>query len=133
MDISVSPGKIKRALNIAGQFPLGKKFNHFSFIFRRNKILSIGQNYPDCESPKALYFANKFNIGQLKKYPMLHSEIDAVSKLLNKVSLANLTMINIRLSATGLQTSKPCYKCSPILKAFNLSIIYSTRYGFYEL
>lgn len=136
VDISHFRGKIKAALSIAvslHQKAEPKKFCHFSFIYRRNKLLSIGQNYPYKESPKALYLAKMFNLLPLMKYPMLHSEMDAVSKLIGKVNLNGLDIVNIRLSNSGLRNSKPCRKCQPIINGFNLHCYYSMEGGFYEL
>lgn len=130
------PGKIKNAIRISQElFPTvgPKKFYHFSFIYRRNKLLSIGQNYPLVESPKAVYFGKKYGIQSLVKYPMLHSEIDAISKLIGKIHIGReLAMINIRISTIGLQNSKPCHKCIPILRSFDIPVTYSTSEGFYE-
>lgn len=136
VDISPFHGKIKSSLEIAIQLHQKaepKKFCHFSFIYKRNKLLAIGQNYPYTESPKALYLAKMFKVLPLMKYPMLHSEMDAVSKLIGKVNLRGLDMINIRLSNTGLKNSKPCKKCQPIIFGFDMNCYYSMETGFYEL
>lgn len=105
---------------------------HFSFLFLRNKVISIGLN--DYEiSAKSLYFAERFNVPQKKKWPSLHSEIDAISKLWGKYPVGpRLKLVNIRFLKSGLPgMAKPCSDCSEVLKALGINEIYwSTNDGF---
>ena len=128
------PGKLRKSLKISLElFPLhtDKKFIHFSFIFRRNKLLSIGTNQPRNFSPKVLRLANRYGVEGFKKWPAIHSEIDALQKLIGKVHIGpELDMVNVRLSSSGLLLSKPCERCSPILDAFGIRVTWSTSSGF---
>jgi hypothetical protein len=117
---------LDKSIKLATQlFPTENKNHHFSFIYRRNKLLSIGQN--GGMSPKVLYFANKFSVPLFRKYPYIHSEVDAISKIFGKIYIdSKLTMVNIRIGSGGMMLSKPCVKCQEIIEAVGLKVIYST-------
>ena len=99
---------------------------HFSFAWKRNKLLSIGQNVPHYPSGKALKFAKMVNTPKTIRYPYLHSEVDMISKLWGKTRVdGNLKVISIRINRFGnLCNSKPCKSCSTILSALDVSDIW---------
>jgi len=98
---------------------------HFSFAWKRNKLLSIGINDPDKVSHKALKFARLFNNSRQIKYPYLHAEIDMISKLWGKCDLGSIKVVVIRLNRSGdLQNSKPCANCSAVLNALGVENIW---------
>lgn len=110
---------------------VNKKTYHFSFIFKRNKLISIGQNKIE-ESPKVVQFARRHNIEQMKKWPYLHSEIDAISKVWGRIYLdSTYTIVNVRLSKKGeLRMSKPCASCHEVISCLGIKVVYSTEDGY---
>ena len=96
---------------------------HFAFIWKRSCLLSIGKNNLNNENPKALMFAEKFNVPDLVQWPYMHAEIDAVSKLWGKYHIdRSLKMVVIRLNRDFLlRNSKPCSKCQMILHPLGLT------------
>lgn len=109
-----------------------KEQYHFSFLFERNKVVSIGFN--DYElSAKALYFANRYNVPQKKHWPTLHSEVSAISRLWGKTHIdGRLKLVNVRFLKRGeMGISKPCPDCTEVLNALGITEIYwSTKEGF---
>jgi deoxycytidylate deaminase len=99
---------------------------HFAFLYKRNTLISIGQNDTQQESAKAKKFANKFRVEKTKKYPYIHSEIDAISKVWGKQYIDNsYSMVIIRLNKSlDLQMNKPCQSCTKVLKALGLSKVW---------
>ena len=93
---------------------------HISLILRKNELLAIGSNQWKTH-PKTVELGYK--------YPWLHSELDAYTKLKNK-KVDRLTLINLRYSKTGkLGMAKPCKYCMPwCLEIFD-NILYSNENG----
>jgi hypothetical protein len=102
----------------------------FSFIYRRNTLLSIGQNSYKINS-KAMKFGKSYSIPEFIKYPYNHSEIDAISRLIGRVYMdSSLKMVNVRLRRDGsIGCSKPCDKCNKVIRAFGLRVYYSNELG----
>lgn len=102
------------------------KFNHFCFIWRKNKLVAIGKNKPIATDRMALYFGERYNVEKFKNYPFLHAEIDAISKCWGKNHLDNsYSMIVIRMNKDGsFKNSKPCIHCQPIINAIGIEKIY---------
>lgn len=114
-------------------FEGGCRQYHFSFIwYKRKRLMSIGVNHPNKPAAKALYFAKRYGCKKGIKYPYVHSEIDALSRLFGRVYIdGRYTVINIRLNSLGeLQNSRPCRDCRQVLEALGVSYIYSTSTGF---
>ena len=110
----------------------GYRTFHFAFGWKKNKLLAIGQNYPDKPSGKALRFPRMFKTPHTIAYPYLHAEIDVVSRLWGKVYIDNnIKIVVIRLNRTGqLQNSKPCKSCKTVLDALGVEDIWwSTNKG----
>ena len=99
---------------------------HFSFAWKKNKLLSIGQTIPHQPSGKALKFAKMFKTPKTIKYPYLHSEVDMISKLWGKTRVdGNIKVVSLRVNRFGkLCNSKPCKSCSTILSALDISDIW---------
>lgn len=107
------------------------KFFHFAFGFKKNKLLAIGQNNPEKTHPQALILAKRFNTHI--QHPYLHAETDLISRLWGKYYIDNsLKIVVIRLNKRGeLRRSKPCEKCSKILKSLGIyKIWWSEDNGF---
>ena len=84
------------------------------------------------EHSKVLKLAKRFKVGHFQKFPNLHAEIDAISKILGKRHLTGrekLVIIRLRRDgSTGL--AKPCRDCQTILDALGITEIwYSTIEG----
>ena len=121
--------KIDKSIKIAIQlFPMAYSNKrsyqafHFSFLYKRNKLISIGQNNINQESAKAKKFADTFGLKIQKRFPYIHSEIDSLSKVWGKQYIDGFySMVVIRLNKSfNLQMSKPCSSCSKVLRAIGL-------------
>lgn len=102
------------------------KFNHFCFIWKKNKLIAIGKNKPISTDRMALYFGERYNVQKFKNYPFLHAEIDAISKCWGKHHLdESYSMVVIRMNKDGsFKNSKPCIHCQPIINAIGINKIY---------
>ena len=92
---------------------------HFSFILRRNTILSYGVNNENKTCPLG-YKAGSTYFRQ-------HSEAAAIRRFPNPLEeLEYCRMVNIRLSSYNgqIQLSKPCKFCQTMLGMFNLKQVY---------
>lgn len=110
----------------------GHRTYHFAFIFKRNKLISVGVNRPYSPDGKALRFGNQFNITKLKKHSFVHAEVDAFSKCWGKVYLdGSYSLVVIRLNKNGeLGESKPCSNCQQIIDAIGIKKLWwSTKKG----
>lgn len=108
---------------------------HWSFGYKRSRLIGIGQAEPAHINGRALTIAKKFGIHRYIKHSYLHSEIDLISRLWGRVYLDNsIRLINIRLNAKGeLRNSKPCVNCQKVLDAIGISkIFYSVNGGMNE-
>lgn len=97
---------------------------HFSFLVRRNKIISIGWNKAFQTHPIAAKFGHRFNC--------IHSELDVINNFPYPFRMLPLyTLINVRVKYKSLRISHPCLKCINMLKFFGLKdVIYSTDQGY---
>ena len=95
---------------------------HFSFIIKRNKIISEGFN-----SNKTHTFATRFN----HKFQAIHSELSAIKNFPYPLSkLKYYKIVNVRLTkkGKGVFLSRPCASCYNLLKFFDIKEIwYSTN------
>lgn len=100
---------------------------HFSFIVKRNKILSIGWN-----DKKTNPLSVKFDYWN----DSTHSELSAIKRYdYDLDDLKNCVMYNIRFSrAKELVMAKPCDSCQQLIKYFRVGgVKYSTENGFLGL
>lgn len=93
---------------------------HFSFILRRNNIVSIGVNYSAKTHPLAI--ANNF------RYGAIHSELNAIKKCpIHPSDLYRCKLVNVRVNSRGLVCqSKPCQLCENMLRQFEFREIWYT-------
>jgi hypothetical protein len=77
-------------------------------------------------SAKASYFGKRFNVEHFVKYPFLHSEVDAISRLFSKTYITGKeNLVVIRVGRNGhLLPSKPCKNCSTILTSLGFKSVY---------
>ena len=107
----------------------GYKCFHFAFIYKRNNLLSIGQNSYEL-NPKALELAKRFRVTKTQKHPSLHAEISAISKIWGREYIDNsMKLVVIRLNKKlELGNSKPCKACSQVIQALGIERVwYSTK------
>jgi hypothetical protein len=127
---------VDRSLNLARSlFPTiydgKKKYRtfHFSFAWKSNRLLSIGQNDPENTNAKAMWFARKFRNRQQVRYPYLHAEVDMLSKLWGRYYIdSRMKVVVVRINSNGeLKNSKPCPSCSNILEALGVDKVWHSN------
>lgn len=110
------------------ELPQHNNYKHFSFILKRNKIVSFGWNLQH----KTDAFAHRFKY----KHPYIHSELMSIKIFpFSPIELRNCKIVNIRLNNNKqLRLSKPCNDCLRLLSFFDLrEIWYSSDSGFTQL
>lgn len=96
---------------------------HGSVIVRGGSVLSWALNNPGkCGFSEHYAYHDGFTI---------HSELNAIKKVRNKIDLTGCTMFNLRLSKHGeIRMSKPCQSCERLLARYGFKkVIYSTDSG----
>ena len=104
----------------------GRKVFHFTFVYKRNKLISIGYNNTQKINNKSLKFANRFGIEHWKEYPYVHSELDAISRMWGRTYIdSSMKFVCLRLNKYGkFNNSKPCRNCTTVLNALNINKVY---------
>jgi deoxycytidylate deaminase len=118
---------IKRAIDIAYSLNVHSgKSKHFSFIVRKNSIVSVGWN----KILKTHPIANKYNY----PYNKIHSELDSIINFDGDLSKNKYEMLNIRIGMDGrMKMSRPCKNCRALLNDYGLNnVTYSNEIGFSE-
>ena len=109
-------------------YDTNKKYRtfHFSFAWKKNRLISIGINNPFNVSSKAFKFAQIFGTKKQLEYPYLHAEIDMISRMWGKTRVdGSIKVVVLRLNRNGkLKNSKPCKSCSSILEALSVDDIW---------
>ena len=105
------------------------KYKHFSFLIKRNKIVSVGYNLSFKTDPLAKKYNYRFN--------NIHSELKAILNYpFPPATLSKYTMVNIRIMGNGsIGLSKPCKKCQQLLRDFGISRVWYSTFteGFKKL
>jgi len=105
---------------------------HFSFIFYKNRLVSIGFNNPNKTHPKnkKIGFYNRKG-EDISDTIGVHSELSAVLKL-GEEDCSDYTIINTRINRNNaLDLSKPCQGCSSLLDQLKFKkVYYSTGSGY---
>jgi deoxycytidylate deaminase len=104
---------------------LNKK-HHYTILYVKNRIISIGWNHTDKTSP----LAKRFNYD----FDRIHSELASISKVRDVECLTQykaVVAINLRLSKLGeLNQSRPCPQCQELFKYFGIEkCVYSDEFG----
>jgi deoxycytidylate deaminase len=113
----------------------GQSF-HATFVFNKNKIISIGVNNYHKMHPyhrMGKYLGYKKNPREYK--PCIHSEISALLKL-GEEDCSRYSFVNVRIDNNGeLSMAKPCPNCQRVLEGVGYKrIFYSTsEKGFLEI
>jgi tRNA(Arg) A34 adenosine deaminase TadA len=122
MNAALAKNVVELSRNLIELTPHRSK--HFSFVVRRNTIVSIGWNQPFKTHPQAQRFGYRFNC--------IHSELHAILKFSKAVrELSHYMLVNVRLDKQGdVRMSKPCVTCQKLLGVFTFNEVwYSTNEG----
>lgn len=114
---------LKRCLKISYELENPERCRHFSFLIKKNHIVSIGFNQSWKTSPASKLFGHRFE--------SLHSEVHCIGNLNTK----GCTLVNVRLDRQNkIRNSKPCSFCQNMLNQYSLPCIYSLEdgWGIYE-
>jgi deoxycytidylate deaminase len=119
----MTPKLQKKLLSIVDRFknlPRSKN-KHFSFIIRRNKILSFGYNDGWKTSPQSQKNGYRFN--------SIHSELASLIKYRSDYSqLRKCKLINLRINRFGeIGMSRPCANCMKFITSLGINRIYYTN------
>ena len=114
--------KVCKTAILLKDLPQGKN-RHFSFITKRNKIVSIGWNKSFKTHPLANKFGHRFNC--------IHSELDVINSFNYSIKeLQNYSIYNVRVMKDGkIGYSKPCDICQDLLVFFGLKKIYYSNWS----
>jgi deoxycytidylate deaminase len=102
-------------------------FQHFSFLVRRTKILSIGIN-----SNRSHTAAKKFG----HYMNNIHSELSAIVHFPKSQDITRCTLYNVRIlkSDNSIAMSKPCKHCKKLIYAFGIKkVLYTNYQGNFEV
>lgn len=105
---------------------------HFSFIFNKNRLLSIGINNPNKTHPKNLEIGFYNRKGEDISHTIgVHSELSAILKL-GEEDCSKFLIVNTRINRNHkLDLSKPCDGCTSLLEQLNFKKVYfSTTSGY---
>lgn len=113
---------------LAGKHSSKQRCRHFSFIFDRNRLVSIGMN-----SRKTHPMNLKFNYinkqkNSIRDFVGTHSELNAVIKL-GSEDCRGLTIVNTRINRKNeIDFSCPCNGCMDMIKKLDFkTIVYTTK------
>lgn len=97
------------------------KKRHYTFLVRRNKVITIGQNSKTSTHPLALYYNYE--------YFYIHSELDVIRKLPKLSDLPKLKVFNVRVNRVGeTHLARPCKYCRNMLSLLGVKeVIYSIQ------
>lgn len=103
--------------------PVGEQ-KHFSFLVKKNKIISIGWNRKNKTHPLTVKYGHP--------YRTIHSEVAVIQNFPHSLTtLSNYSLINIRISREDNVTiSKPCIYCQRLIRDFGIrNVFYTNEYG----
>jgi len=126
------PKNLSRAVEIsyafAGKRSLKQRCRHFSFIFDRSRLVSMGvNNYKTHPLNMRYNYVNRHN-HRISCFVGTHSEMSAVIKL-GEDCCKGLTLVNTRINRKNeLDYSCPCKGClDMIVKLGFKSVFYTTK------
>lgn len=123
--------QLQRAIEISFAFAGKKKFKqrcrHFSFIFDRTRLVSIGLNSYKTHPLNLKYnYINKEKI-RISSIVGTHSEMSAVIKL-GKKDCQGLTIVNTRINRKNeLDYCYPCSGCLDMIKKLGFKNVFFTN------
>ena len=118
--------ELSRAL--AGSRKHLQRCRHFSFIFNKNKLISIGTNNPKTHPINLKYNYIDRENNKISEIVSTHSEVNAVIKSGIKNG-SGLVIVNTRINRKNeIDYSFPCNGCMDMLQTLNFSkIIYTDK------
>lgn len=118
---------IEMSFALAGRHQYSQRCKHFSFIFEKNKLISIGINSPKTHPLNLKYnYVNKQK-DKISHIVGTHSEMSAVIKLGLLTNCEGLTIINTRINRKKeIDYSMPCNGCMDMLLDLKFEKIYYT-------
>lgn len=125
---------IEMSYALAGKKRHRQRCKHFSFIYGKNKLLSIGINSPKTHPINLKYnYLNKQK-DKISHIVGTHSEMSAVIKL-GLDNCENLIIINTRINRKNeIDYSMPCNGCMEMLEELRFcKIYYTTKEKKFEL
>ena len=119
---------IELSYALAGRRRHYQRCRHFSFIFNKNKLLSVGLNNPKTHPINLKYNYIDRENNKISEIVSTHSEVSAVIKLGAKYC-DGLVIVNTRINRRNeIDYSFPCNGCMEMLKKLRFSkIIYTDR------
>jgi hypothetical protein len=118
---------IDRAYARIDEIETYSRCQHFSFVVRKNNVLSEGINNARKTHPDILRFGSK--------YFRIHSEFEAIRRFpLPPRELEKCILVNVRIGNDGkLRISRPCRTCQKMLEYFSVyNIYYTNDFGKFE-
>ena len=111
---------IRRSYDLLDMIP-HEKNRHFSFILKKNKIVSFGWN--QIKKTNTLCWKHKY------EYPYIHSEISAIRNFEYPASLfSRCELVNVRVGKNNdISLSKPCEDCIRMLACFDFRKVWYTN------
>ena len=119
---------LEMSLALAGKHRSFQRCKHFTFIYEKNKLMSVGINNPKTH-PWNLKF-NYINKQKNKISEMVgtHSEMCAVRKMGYSYSFEGLILINTRVNRNNqIDYSKPCNGCLQMICELGFSKVFYTN------
>lgn len=103
---------------------------HFTFAFRKNKLLAIGINNHRKTHPKILKHKYKTKSG---RNAGIHSELSAILKLQTE-DCSDITFVNLRIRKDNLiGMAKPCGGCLSLLEQTGFKrLFFSDNRGIFQ-
>jgi hypothetical protein len=106
---------------------------HFTFVYRGQRLVSVGLNNPKTHPRNLLYRYRDRKGGDISEFVSIHSEMSAVMRL-DRPSGRGLTLINTRINRRGsMDFSRPCPGCLDMICSMGFKeVYYTTREGFFD-
>lgn len=125
---------IEISLALAGKHRYQQRCKHFSFIYEKNKLISIGINNPKTHPWNLKYnYINKQK-NKISEMVGTHSEVNAVRKL-GYEFCDGLIMINTRVNKNNkIDYSKPCNGCMEMICQLRFEkVFYTDKLGNFQM
>jgi|688.fasta_scaffold431021_4 hypothetical protein len=118
---------IEISLALSGKHPGNQRCKHFTFIYEKNKLLSIGINSSKTHPLNLKYnYINKQK-DKISEIVGTHSEVSAVKKIGYGYCFDGLTLINTRVNRNNqIDYSKPCNGCMDMICELGFSKVFYT-------
>ena len=93
--------------------PINEIHKHFTFAFRKNKLLAIGLNNSRKTHPHLFKYEYKTKSG---RNAGIHSELSAILKL-QQEDCSDIVFVNLRIRRDGkIGMAKPCVGCQNLIR-----------------